>query len=73
MTKNISLVLAPQITKAAFRCLQFLPLDSHRVIAVIMTDAGFVDALINAGLIRTQSAAALQQQLHPVVTLHQCW
>ena len=33
MTKNISLVLAPQITKAAFRCLQFLPLDSHRVIA----------------------------------------
>ena len=43
MTKNISLVLAPQITKAAFRCLQFLPLDSHRVIAVIMTDAGFVE------------------------------
>ena len=43
ITKNISLVLAPQITKAAFRCLQFLPLDSHRVIAVIMTDAGFVE------------------------------
>ena len=43
MTKNISLVLAPQITKAAFRCLQFLPLDSHRVIAVIMTDAGCVE------------------------------
>ena len=43
MTKNISLVLAPQITKAVFRCLQFLPLDSHRVIAVIMTDAGFVE------------------------------
>ena len=43
VTKNISLVLAPQLSQAAFRCLQFLPLDDHRVIAVIMTDAGFVE------------------------------
>lgn len=43
MTKNVSLVLAPQISKAAFRCMQFLPLDDHRVIAVLMTDAGFVE------------------------------
>lgn len=43
MTRNVSLVLAPQISKAAFRCMQFLPLDDHRVIAVLMTDAGFVE------------------------------
>lgn len=43
MTKNVSLVLAPQISKAAFKCMQFLPLDDHRVIAVLMTDAGFVE------------------------------
>ncbi len=43
VTKNISLVLAPQLSQAAFRCLQFLPLDARRVIAVIMTDAGFVE------------------------------
>ena len=43
LTRNVSLVLAPQISKAAFRCMQFLPLDDHRVIAVLMTDAGFVE------------------------------
>lgn len=43
ITKNISLVLAPQLAQAAFRYLQFLPLDERRVIAVIMTDAGFVE------------------------------
>ena len=43
MTKNVSMVLAPQISRAAFRCMQFLPLDDHRVIAVLMTDAGFVE------------------------------
>lgn len=43
MTRNVSLVLAPQISQAAFRCMQFLPLDDHRVIAVLMTDAGFVE------------------------------
>ena len=43
VTRNVSLVLAPQMTQAAFRCLQFLPLDDQRVIAVLMTDAGFVE------------------------------
>ena len=43
LTRNVSLVLAPQISKAAFRCMQFLPLADHRVIAVLMTDAGFVE------------------------------
>ena len=43
LTRNVSLVLAPQISKAAFRCMQFQPLDDHRVIAVLMTDAGFVE------------------------------
>ena len=43
LTRNVSLVLAPQISKAAFRCMHFLPLDDHRVIAVLMTDAGFVE------------------------------
>lgn len=43
MTKNISLVLAPQLAQAAFRYLQFLPLDASRVIAVVMTDAGFIE------------------------------
>ena len=48
VTKNVSLVLAPQLSQAAFRCLQFLPLDEQRVIAVIMTDAGFVENKIVA-------------------------
>ena len=43
LTKNISLVLAPQLSQANFRYLQFLPLDEKRVIVVIMTDAGFVE------------------------------
>ena len=43
LTRNVSLVLAPRIEQAAFRCLQFLPLDDHRVIAVLMTDVGFVE------------------------------
>ena len=43
VTKNVSLVLAPQMTQAAFRCLQFLPLDDQRVITVLMTDAGFIE------------------------------
>ena len=43
ITKNVSLVLAPQMTQAQFRCLQFLPLDSRRVITVLMTDAGFIE------------------------------
>ena len=43
VTHNVSLVLVPQVTQAAFRCLQFLPLDERRSIAVLMTDAGFME------------------------------
>ena len=43
VTKNVSLVLAPQLNQAKFRCLQFLPLDDYRVITVLMTDAGFIE------------------------------
>ena len=43
MTKNVSLVLAPQLSQAAFRCIQFLPLDEYRAIAVLVTDAGFLE------------------------------
>lgn len=43
VTKNVSLLLAPQMSQAAYRCLQFLPLDDSRAIAVLMTDAGFVE------------------------------
>lgn len=48
VTGNVSLVLAPQLTQAKFRCLQFLPLDDYRVITVLMTDAGFVENKILA-------------------------
>lgn len=48
MTRNVSLVLAPQLTQAQFRCLQFLPLDDRRVITVLMTDAGFIENKILA-------------------------
>ncbi|MBP3400302.1 MAG: heat-inducible transcription repressor HrcA [Selenomonadales bacterium] len=43
MTHNISLVSAPQLTGCKFKYLQFLPLDEQRVIAVIVTDTGYVD------------------------------
>ncbi len=48
LTRNLSFVLAPQMAQAAFRCLQFLPLDPRRAIAVLMTDAGFVENRIVA-------------------------
>lgn len=43
LTKNVSLVLAPQLTQTAFQYLRFLPLNEHQVIAIIMTDAGFIN------------------------------
>lgn len=43
MTRNISMVLAPQLSQCIFKYLQFLPLDEHRVILVIVTDTGFVE------------------------------
>ena len=44
MTRNISLVSAPQVTqKCIFKYMQFLPLDERRVILVLVTDVGFVE------------------------------
>ena len=43
LTKNISLVLAPQLTQTTFQYLHFSPLNNHQVIAIIMTDAGFIN------------------------------
>ncbi|NLP42436.1 MAG: heat-inducible transcription repressor HrcA [Veillonellaceae bacterium] len=43
MTKNISMVLAPQFSQCIFKYLQFLPLDERRVILVVVTDTGFVE------------------------------
>ena len=58
MTRNVSFVLAPQISRAAFRCLQFLPLDDHRVITVLMTDAGFIE---NRQTLKSIEQKALQR------------
>jgi heat-inducible transcriptional repressor len=68
MTKNVSLVLAPQLSQAAFRCLQFLPLDAKRVIVVIMTDAGFIENKI----IFVPSGAAFEdfQRMALVINKH---
>ena len=54
LTRNVSLVLAPQISQAAFRCMQFLPLDDHRVIAVLM------QALWKTGLWKCQPGLPLK-------------
>lgn len=43
LTKNVSLVLAPQLSQSTFRCLQFVPLDKNQAIVVVMTDAGFIE------------------------------
>lgn len=43
VTHNVTIMLAPEVGKAAFRCMHFLPLDERRAIAVLMTDAGFVE------------------------------
>lgn len=43
MTRNITLVTAPQLSQSTFKYLQFLPLDDRRAIVIIVTDAGFVE------------------------------
>jgi len=43
MTHNVSLVLAPQVSNVLFKYLQFLPLDEHRAIIVIVTGTGFLE------------------------------
>lgn len=43
MTRNISMVLAPQLSQCVFKYIQFLQLDERRVILVVVTDTGFVE------------------------------
>jgi heat shock gene repressor HrcA len=43
MTRGITLVTAPQISKALFKYLQFMPLDERRAIVAVVTDTGFVE------------------------------
>ncbi|BBB92773.1 MAG TPA: heat-inducible transcriptional repressor HrcA [Methylomusa anaerophila] len=43
VTRNISLVLAPQISQCTFKYLQFLPLDERRSIVVIVTSNGLLE------------------------------
>ncbi len=43
MTKNVSMVLAPQVSQCTFRYIQFLPLDEQRSIVVIVTNTGLVE------------------------------
>ena len=43
MTRNVSLVLAPQLSQCLFKYVQFLPLDERRAIVVIVTDSGLMD------------------------------
>lgn len=43
MTRNISLVSAPQTAKSTFKYLQFLPFDAHRVVVVVVTDSGLIE------------------------------
>ncbi|SDF74848.1 heat-inducible transcriptional repressor HrcA [Sporolituus thermophilus] len=43
ITRNISLVLAPQFSQCAFKYMQFLPLDERRAILVVVADTGFVE------------------------------
>ena len=68
LTKNVSLVLAPQLSQAAFRCMQFLPLDDHRVIAVLMTDAGFVENRI----MEMPSGAAFEDFQRMAAVINEC-
>lgn len=43
LTRNVSLVLAPQLIQTNFNSLRFLPLNEHQVVAIIMTDSGFIN------------------------------
>lgn len=43
VTRNISLVLAPQYSQSKFKYLQFLPLDAQRVILLVVADTGYVE------------------------------
>ncbi|MCX7780705.1 MAG: heat-inducible transcriptional repressor HrcA [Negativicutes bacterium] len=43
LTRNISLVVAPQFSQSTFKYMQFLPLDETRAILVVVTDTGYLE------------------------------
>lgn len=43
LTRNVSLVVAPQYSHTTFKYLQFLPFDEQRVLLLVVTDSGFVE------------------------------
>ena len=43
MTRNVSLLLAPQAAACKFKYLQFLPFDENRVVLIIVTDTGVME------------------------------
>ena len=43
MTRNVSLLLAPQAAACKFKYLQFLPFDETRVVVIIVTDTGVME------------------------------
>lgn len=43
MTRNVSLVVAPQFSHTSFKYMQFLPFDEQRVLLLIVTDSGSVE------------------------------
>lgn len=43
ITRNVSLLIAPQATLCRFKYLQFLPFDATRVVVIVVTDTGVMD------------------------------
>jgi heat-inducible transcriptional repressor len=43
LTRNVSLVVAPQFSQSTFKYMQFLPLDEQRAILVVVTDTGYLE------------------------------
>lgn len=43
ITRNVSLLLAPQTTMCKFKYLQFLPFDETRVVVILVTDIGVME------------------------------
>lgn len=43
MTRNVSLLIAPQAPLCKFKYLQFLPFDETRVVVIVVTDTGVMD------------------------------
>ena len=43
LTNNISMVITPQLAESVFNYIKFVPLDNDHVIAVIMSDTGYIE------------------------------